>query len=122
LLHRLGITKSNTMKDQGKIIAALLVGIAAGAALGILLAPSSGEDLRGDIADYVNDLVSSAKDKAQSKVGDLKQYGSDAIEKAKSKFNDKMDAARQHGSNGVNEAKSKIKVTADDLNDEIQQA
>lgn len=51
------------MKDQTKIIAALLVGAVAGAAIGLLLAPESGEELRGDIADYVNDLVEKSKDK-----------------------------------------------------------
>lgn len=110
------------MKDQAKIIAALLVGAAAGAALGLLLAPDTGEGLRSDIAGYVNDLVSTAKDKAQSTVGDLKEYGSNVVDKAKSKFNSGVEDAREYGDNGINEAKSKVKVTANDLNDSIQQA
>ncbi|HEY0244585.1 MAG TPA: YtxH domain-containing protein [Mucilaginibacter sp.] len=110
------------MKDQTKIIAALLVGAAAGAALGLLLAPNSGEGLRNDIADYVNDLVASAKDKAQSTVGDLKEYGSNVVDKAKSKFSGGVEDAKEYGNNGINEAKSKVKATANDLNDSIQQA
>jgi len=110
------------MKDQTKIIAALLVGAAAGAALGLLLAPDSGEGLRGDIADYVNDLMSSAKVKARSTADGLKEYGNNAVDKAKSRFSDSIENAKAYGSSGVNDAKSKVKVTANDLNDSIQQA
>jgi len=109
------------MKDQTKIIAALLVGVAAGAALGLLLAPDNGKELRGDIADYVNDLMSSAKDKARSTADGLKEYGNNAVDKAKSRFSDSIENAKAYGSNGVNDAKSKVKVAASDLNDSIQQ-
>jgi gas vesicle protein len=110
------------MKDQTKLIAALLVGVAAGAALGLLLAPDSGQGLRGDIADYVNDLVSSAKGKAQSTADNLKDYGNNAMDRARSKFSGGVEDAKEYGTNGVNEAKSKVKATANDLNDSIQQA
>lgn len=110
------------MKDQAKIIAALLIGAAAGAALGLLFAPDSGESLRGDIADYVNDLVSSAKDKAQSTAEDLKAYGNNVVERAKGQFSDHVDEAKDYAANGVNEGKAKVKATANDLNDSIQQA
>jgi gas vesicle protein len=110
------------MKDQTKIIGALLIGAAAGAALGLLLAPDSGEGLRSDIADYVNDLLSSAKDKAQSTADDLKEYGNNAIQKAKSKMANSVENAADYGNNNVNEAKSKVKSTADDLNNAIQNA
>jgi len=40
------------MKDQTKIIAALLVGAAAGAILGVLLAPESGDETRKEITDF----------------------------------------------------------------------
>jgi gas vesicle protein len=108
------------MKDQTKIIAALLIGAAAGAALGLLLAPDSGEGLRGDIAEYVNNLVSSAKDKAQSTAVDLKEYGNNAIERAKSRMAGGVEAAKDYGNDGVNEAKTKVKTAANDLNTSIQ--
>ncbi|MDB5010411.1 MAG: YtxH protein [Mucilaginibacter sp.] len=110
------------MKDQTKIIAALLVGAAAGAALGLLLAPDSGERLRGDIAEYVDELVGSAKDKAQSTMNDLKEYGSNAVDKAKSKFSDQVEEAKDYGNSSVNDAKSKVKATANDMNNSVQQA
>jgi gas vesicle protein len=128
------------MKDQAKIIAALLVGAAAGAALGLLLAPEKGEELRGDIADYVNDLVDAAKNKAQTTADNLKEYGSNAVGSVKSKYNDLVgeagkvvDSARgtaedvasnakEYAQNGAGEAKAKVKSTADDWNNSIQGA
>ena len=63
------------MKDQTRVIAALLIGAAAGAALGLLLAPEKGETTRDGIADFINDLIDNAKNKAQSATNDLKEYG-----------------------------------------------
>ena len=108
------------MKDQTKLIAALLIGAAAGAAVGLLLAPNRGEDLRGDIADYVNDLVDSAKGKTQSAVNDLKNYGTNMVGKVKSKIYDGVDDANDYGHEHITEVKSKVKATANDANNAVQ--
>ncbi len=117
------------MKDQSKIIAALLVGAAAGAALGLLLAPNTGEGLRGDIADYVNDLVSSAKNKAQSTADNVKEYGNNIVDKAKSKYNDLTnqvegysDELHEDADNQIAQAKSRVKDAASNANNLVQQA
>ncbi len=139
------------MKDQTKVIAALLVGAAAGAAIGLLLAPESGSELRDDIAEYVNDLFEKAKNQAQTTVGDVKdyagsaadkakEYGSGLADKAKSKFNglvgdaedykdQAVDTAQAKGKDYANEARSygneakdRVKSTANDWNNSIQQA
>lgn len=117
------------MKDQTKIIAALLVGAAAGAAIGLLLAPESGSELREDIADYVNDLVEKTKTKAQDAAGDVKEYSSNLVDKAKSKWNgvvgaasDYKEQAEAYAGDAYDEAKSKFKGEADDLNSNIQNA
>lgn len=132
------------MKDQTKVIAALLIGAAAGAAIGLLLAPESGSELREDIADYVNDLVEKAKNQAQTTADDIKQYGSNVYDKAKSKFtglvNDlsdykddvvggaqskaqgAADQAKQYGEEAYDNAKSKVKSTANEWNSSIQQS
>ncbi|MDB5134801.1 MAG: hypothetical protein JWP37_1404 [Mucilaginibacter sp.] len=128
------------MKDQGKIIVALLAGAAVGAAVALLLAPSSGSDLRGDIADYVDDVIGSAKDKAESTANSLREYGSNAITRSKSKFRSAVDdlsdykdgvvdtvkAKANHvtdaGKEVIENAKSKGKSGANDLNDSIQDA
>lgn len=48
------------------VLAAFGVGCLAGAAVGLLLAPSSGEDLREDIADRASKLADQARDAAQN--------------------------------------------------------
>jgi len=128
------------MKDTSRIIAALLIGAAAGAALGLLLAPEKGETLREGIADTINDLVDSAKDAMMSRANDIKEYGSGLYGKAKSKFegsvndlNDRKDAivenARAKGrelkdqaQSRINEGKAHIKNGSNEVNDAVQKA
>jgi gas vesicle protein len=113
------------MKDQTKIIAALLVGAAAGAAIGLLLAPESGSELREDIADYVNDLVEKTKDKAKVTGDDLKEYGNNLVDKAKSKLNGVLGTMSDYEDEAeakFADAKSAVKNEADDLNASIQNA
>src|SRR6185312_6228745 len=102
------------MKDQTKVIAALLIGAAAGAALGLLLAPEKGETVRDGIADYINDLIESAKSKAQSTTDDLKQFGNGAFARAKSKFGN----AANNGSESANHAADTVKTEASHVKDE----
>jgi len=120
------------MKDQTKIIAALLVGAAAGAALGLLLAPDSGASTRDGIAEYINDLIESAKDKAQTTASGVKDYsnnvyntaktkindlvGDDIIGNIKSKASDIADQAKAYGEDAVNNTKAKAKSNLDDVN------
>ncbi|MFB9844811.1 YtxH domain-containing protein [Mucilaginibacter ginsenosidivorans] len=128
------------MKDSAKIIVALLAGAAAGAAVALLLAPSSGSELRDDIADYVNDITGSIRNKAESAANNLREYGNSTLERSKSKFRstvndlanmkeDVADKVRSRSNNvveagkeAIGRAKSGVKGAADDLNDSIQGA
>jgi gas vesicle protein len=132
--------RKNIMKDQSKVIAALLVGAAAGAVLGLLFAPDSGEATRGSLAGYADDVVGKAKDKARTATDSLKEYGATVADKVKSKYSEavndlynyrdgvsedislKTDEVQAAADDQVNNAKSKVKSAADDLNDQIQQA
>jgi gas vesicle protein len=124
------------MKDTKRILAALLIGAAAGAALGLLLAPEKGETVREGIADFVNDLIDAAKNKAQAATGNLKDIGNTAYDRAKSKFRgavneadeainnakSKVESLKDEAKSHFGGAKSKVKSAADDLNDSIQDA
>jgi gas vesicle protein len=130
--------KNKKMKDQTRVIAALLIGAAAGAALGLLLAPEKGETVRDGIADYINDLVLAAKDKAAATSTDLKQYGSNIYDRAKSKVNDlagnvsdykdvavdaakaKVQDVKNQAQSKFEEAKSHVKNGSNNVNDAVQ--
>lgn len=128
------------MKDQTKIIAALLIGAAAGAAIGLLLAPDSGDNLRNSIADYVNDVVNSTKEKASTKINDIKDYSNRVVNNVKDRYNDafgdandysdelldniktKGERAKDGMSDTVEGAKTRAKSTANDWNNSVQNA
>lgn len=54
------------MKDQTKIIVGLLAGAAVITVVGLLLTTDKGTEIKEEITDYLADLVSSVKSKAQA--------------------------------------------------------
>ena len=73
-------------KDKTPVVVALLAGLAVGAALGVLFAPSSGSETRTLIADKSKDLTDSAKDKLQSYKEKLQTSADHLTEAAKDKY------------------------------------
>lgn len=119
------------MKDQSKLVAALLIGAAAGAAAALLLAPDSGKATREEIADYFSDLLDSTKEKANKAASSVKEYSNDIVDRAKSKFQHAkenvsdytdtlVDTAKAKGSEYAGEAKGTVKDTANNWNNSIQ--
>lgn len=53
------------MKEQTKVIVAVILGAAAGAVLGMLVAPEKGADSRRKLSAFANDLLESALDLAK---------------------------------------------------------
>lgn len=103
--------------DTFKVIGALVLGAAAGAALGVLFAPKKGSDTRQDIADNAKKMSKKLKNKFQNQVDDLKhqvgkaeKFIEDNVSNAKDSFNDKYADAKsnlnQKVDNVVNAAKS----------------
>jgi gas vesicle protein len=78
-------------------IATFAVGAGIGAALALLFAPKSGEELRGDIADGVNDGVNQVRSTGK----DLKRRAQRVVDMAKDQVQDAIDA----GDSAYNQAK-----------------
>lgn len=79
------LIKDASGNNTGKIVAAAVVGLAAGAILGVLLAPASGVDTRSSLSDSLNGAGGSIKDKAKQGFDKLSQLGSQAVDSVKSK-------------------------------------
>jgi gas vesicle protein len=80
------------MNDSGKILAALLAGLAAGAAIGILFAPEKGTDTRDKLSESLKDLGDAIKERSSEQVEQIKDL-SDKVSaslKAKLKSAEKM--------------------------------
>lgn len=69
------------MDNTGKVLFAALVGAAAGAVAGVLLAPNSGEETRRKLREKGERI----KDDVTKKVGSLAEEGREKIEEIKKK-------------------------------------
>jgi gas vesicle protein len=59
------------MNDNSKVVVALLAGLAAGAALGILFAPERGTETRDRLNDALKNLGDTIKDRAAEEIDNL---------------------------------------------------
>lgn len=75
------------MKDNTKVFAALLVGLAAGAALGILFAPDKGNETRDKLAESLKNLGESIKETASKEIDNLLDLRNKVVDNIKTKIN-----------------------------------
>lgn len=59
------------MKDNSKVVIALLAGLAAGAALGILFAPDKGAETRDKLSESLKNLGDSIRETAATEIDNL---------------------------------------------------
>jgi len=75
----------------GKVILALLVGTALGAALGVLFAPDKGSETRGKIADGAKDAASDLKRKMKDEVVNFRSKAEAMVDRADRKVGELAD-------------------------------
>jgi len=75
------------MSDNAKVVAALLAGLAAGAALGVLFAPDKGSETRDKLNDSLKDLGDALKERSAEQMEHLNDFTDKIIAAVKSKLN-----------------------------------
>jgi len=73
------------MNENGKIVTALLAGLAAGAVLGLLFAPDKGSETRDKIQDSLADLGDAIKERAEEQLDQLNDLKEKLVAAVKSK-------------------------------------
>jgi len=76
------------MSDNTKVVVALLAGLAAGAALGILFAPDAGSETRDKLSESLKNLGDSIKETAAAEIDNLTSMKDKVMSNFKSKLKD----------------------------------
>jgi gas vesicle protein len=75
------------MSDNSKVVVALLAGLAAGAALGILFAPEKGTETRDKLTESLKRLGDSIRETAANEIDNLVGLKDKVVDNFKSKLN-----------------------------------
>jgi gas vesicle protein len=74
------------MNDNSKVVIALLAGLAAGAALGMLFAPEKGSETRDKLSESLKNLGDSIKETAAAEIDNLVGFKDKVVENIKTKI------------------------------------
>ena len=74
------------MNDNSKVVIALLAGLAAGAALGLLFAPEKGTETRDKLTESLKNLGDSIKETAAAEIDNLVGLKDKVVENIKTKI------------------------------------
>ena len=94
-----------------KVVGALVVGAAVGAALGVLFAPKKGSETRQDIADNAKKMSKGLKDKFQGQVDDLKSQVAKAEKFLEQNISNAKDAVEDRYASAKNNVEDKVAST-----------
>ena len=103
------------MSDSGKVLSALLLGAAAGAVVGLLMAPDKGSNTRKKIREGTSDLIDQLTDKineGKEALSDLKDKAMKTGADLKDKAMSKAEQMKADGEEEFNSMKHKVKQTA----------
>jgi len=76
------------MKDNSKVVIALMAGLAAGAVLGILFAPDKGNETRDKLSESLKNLGDSIRETAANEINNLVSLKDKIVDNLKSKLED----------------------------------
>jgi gas vesicle protein len=82
------------MSDNSKVVVALLAGLAAGAALGILFAPEKGAETRDKLTESLKRLGDSIKETAANEIDNLVGLKDKVVDNFKNKLNNTEEEVR----------------------------
>lgn len=74
------------MKDSGKIVTALLAGLAVGTVLGVLFAPEKGSETREKLNDSLADLGEAIKERAEEQIDQLTELKDKIVASVRTKL------------------------------------
>ncbi|HXI00121.1 MAG TPA: YtxH domain-containing protein [Sphingobacteriaceae bacterium] len=94
------------MNDNSKLLVALLAGVAAGAAFGILFAPDRGTDTRDRLTDALRNLGDTIRDRAAEEIEGLSDLKERVVDNVKTKFKGAENAANDSFDSATSKAKS----------------
>ena len=81
------LKKEEGMGDGTKVVLALIAGLAAGAALGILFAPEKGTETRDKLSESLGNLSDTIKETAAAEIDKLSSLKSKVVDNIKTKIN-----------------------------------
>lgn len=81
---------------SGKMLLGIIIGAAAGAVAGLLLAPDKGSVTRKKIADKAKETGDNLKETVTGKYGDMKEFVSDKYDKIKNKVRSRDGSPEYH--------------------------